>query len=158
MQVRFMPNLLWLRQAIPPQALHLGFPILTLIGAFLLTLPISAASRKGTSSLDVLRTSASATYVPGLIVPDTLHLFLKAGGLWFPLHGPGKHPETVLPRMSPIHWRHPEVAACRDATVRGSLLGRASGISGYAPSVVLRSPPAIDRGEKGSGNHASRAP
>ncbi len=48
-----------------------GFVLVILLGALLLSLPISANSGKGTPFLDCLFTSTSATCVTGLIVTDT---------------------------------------------------------------------------------------
>ena len=74
-----MPNSILRRQATPPQALALGFAIVILIGAFLLTLPVSTASRKGTPFIDALYTSTSAVCVTGLIVLDTPEFFSRVG-------------------------------------------------------------------------------
>ena len=74
-----MVNSLWKRQVTPPQALALGFAVVILIGAFLLTLPVSTASRKGTAFIDALYTSTSAVCVTGLIVLDTPKFFSGVG-------------------------------------------------------------------------------
>jgi trk system potassium uptake protein TrkH len=74
-----MPNSILRRQATPPQALALGFAVVILIGAFLLTLPVSTASRKGTPFIDALYTSTSAACVTGLIVLDTPEFFSRVG-------------------------------------------------------------------------------
>ena len=55
----------------PPKILVLGFAIVILIGAFLLTLPIATEDGKGLSFLNALFTSTSATCVTGLVVVDT---------------------------------------------------------------------------------------
>ena len=49
----------------------IGFVLLILVGAFLLTLPVASASAEKTPFLDALFTSASATCVTGLVVRDT---------------------------------------------------------------------------------------
>ena len=78
----------------PPKILVLGFAIVILIGAFLLTLPISTEDGKGLSFLNALFTSTSATCVTGLIVVDTgdtftmfgeiiILLLIQIGGLGF---------------------------------------------------------------------------
>jgi len=74
-----MPNSILKRRATPPQALAMGFAVVILIGAFLLTLPISTASRKGTPFIDALYTSTSAVCVTGLIVLDTPEFFSTVG-------------------------------------------------------------------------------
>jgi trk system potassium uptake protein TrkH len=71
-----------------------SFLALILVGAFLLSLPISSKSREWTPFLDSLFTSTSATCVTGLIVYDTythwslfgqivLILLIQVGGLGF---------------------------------------------------------------------------
>ncbi len=78
----------------PPKILVLGFATVILIGAFLLTLPISTEDGKGLSFLNALFTSTSATCVTGLIVVDTgdtftmfgeiiILLLIQIGGLGF---------------------------------------------------------------------------
>lgn len=78
----------------PPKILVLGFAIVILIGAFLLTLPISTEDGNGLSFLNALFTSTSATCVTGLIVVDTgdtftmfgeiiILLLIQIGGLGF---------------------------------------------------------------------------
>ena len=78
----------------PPKILVLGFAIVILIGAFLLTLPIATEDGKGLSFLNALFTSTSATCVTGLIVVDTgdtftmfgeiiILLLIQIGGLGF---------------------------------------------------------------------------
>jgi trk/ktr system potassium uptake protein len=74
-----MANSILKRQATPPQALALGFAVVILIGAFLLTLPVSTASKKGTPFIDALYTSTSAVCVTGLIVLDTPGFFSTVG-------------------------------------------------------------------------------
>lgn len=53
------------------QIILLGFAGVILLGAFLLTLPISSKTREWTSFIDALFTSTSAVCVTGLIVFDT---------------------------------------------------------------------------------------
>ncbi|KMT22664.1 TrkH family potassium uptake protein [Clostridium cylindrosporum] len=55
----------------PVQILALGFAALILLGAILLTLPISSRNGDVTSFLDALFTATSATCVTGLVVVDT---------------------------------------------------------------------------------------
>ncbi len=55
----------------PPQLLVMGYALVTLIGAVLLTLPIAANNGAGTRFIDALFTSTSATCVTGLVVFDT---------------------------------------------------------------------------------------
>lgn len=55
----------------PIQALLLGFIVLILVGAFLLSLPISAMQDQPTSFIDALFTAASAVTTTGLGVVDT---------------------------------------------------------------------------------------
>lgn len=77
----------------PPQILALGFAAIILIGAFLLTLPISS-TKEPISFLDALFTATSATCVTGLVVLDTgrdftifgqvvIILLIQIGGLGF---------------------------------------------------------------------------
>ncbi|MBC8535210.1 TrkH family potassium uptake protein [Feifania hominis] len=72
----------------------IGFALVILLGALLLTLPISSRSGQWTNPLDALFTATSATCVTGLIVVDTyLHwsvfgqivilLLIQTGGLGF---------------------------------------------------------------------------
>lgn len=74
------------------RSILLGFFLLILIGAFVLSLPISSSSGQPTPFLDALFTSASATCVTGLILYDTasywssfgqfvILLFIQMGGL-----------------------------------------------------------------------------
>lgn len=76
------------------QVLSLGFAIVILIGAILLSLPISSTSGKATNFLDALFTSTSAVCVTGLITLDTgtyfnmfgqtvIMLLIEIGGLGF---------------------------------------------------------------------------
>lgn len=58
-------------QLTPPQILVLGFAIIILTGAFLLTLPVSSASGHSLSFINALFTATSATCVTGLVVVDT---------------------------------------------------------------------------------------
>ena len=63
----------------PPKILVLGFAIVIMIGAFLLTLPIATEDGKGLSFLNALFTSTSATCVTGLVVVDTGDTFTRFG-------------------------------------------------------------------------------
>ncbi|WP_409339758.1 TrkH family potassium uptake protein [Peribacillus butanolivorans] len=65
----------------PPKILVLGFACLILVGAYLLTLPISTENGLGLSFLDALFTSTSATCVTGLVVVDTGTTFTTFGEL-----------------------------------------------------------------------------
>lgn len=55
----------------PPQILVLGFAVLILVGAVLLSLPVASASGTATNFLDALFTATSALCVTGLVVVDT---------------------------------------------------------------------------------------
>jgi trk system potassium uptake protein TrkH len=74
-----MPNFHLKRRTTPAQALTAGFASVILVGAFLLSLPFSTASGKGTPFIDALYTSTSAVCVTGLIVLDTPGFFSTAG-------------------------------------------------------------------------------
>jgi trk system potassium uptake protein TrkH len=65
----------------PPKTLVLGFATIILIGAFLLTMPISTVNGKGLSFLNALFTATSATCVTGLVVVDTGTTFTIFGQL-----------------------------------------------------------------------------
>lgn len=65
----------------PPKILVLGFAIVILIGAFLLTLPIATEDGIGLSFLNALFTATSATCVTGLVVVDTGDTFTMFGEL-----------------------------------------------------------------------------
>ena len=65
----------------PAKILVLGFAILILLGAFLLTLPIATENGKGLPFLDALFTATSATCVTGLVVVDTGDTFSMFGEL-----------------------------------------------------------------------------
>src|SRR3954447_16724122 len=65
----------------PPKILVLGFAIVILIGAILLTLPISTEDGKGLLFLNALFTATSATCVTGLVVVDTGDTFSMFGEL-----------------------------------------------------------------------------
>lgn len=80
-------------QLTPPQILVLGFAIIILIGAFLLTLPI-ASTGAPMSFINALFTATSATCVTGLVVADTgldftvfgqvvILMLIQVGGLGF---------------------------------------------------------------------------
>lgn len=56
----------------PPRAIMIGFAIMILIGALLLTLPIATASGESTSFLDALFTATSANCVTGLVLVNTV--------------------------------------------------------------------------------------
>jgi trk system potassium uptake protein TrkH len=65
----------------PPKILVLGFAVIILIGAGLLTLPISTTDGQGLSFLNALFTATSATCVTGLVVVDTGDTFTMIGQL-----------------------------------------------------------------------------
>ncbi|MDR0268286.1 TrkH family potassium uptake protein [Paenibacillus sp.] len=86
-------KLKWFRLA-PPQILVLGFAAIILIGAILLTLPISNTTGEPIHFIDALFTATSATCVTGLVVKDTgtffstfgqvvIMLLIQVGGLGF---------------------------------------------------------------------------
>jgi trk system potassium uptake protein TrkH len=60
----------WLYQS-PPRTLVLGFAVIILIGATLLSLPAAAAPGETTPWIDALFTATSATCVTGLVTVDT---------------------------------------------------------------------------------------
>ncbi|MCJ8013932.1 TrkH family potassium uptake protein [Paenibacillus sp. KQZ6P-2] len=83
----------WFRLS-PPQILVMGFAAIILIGAILLTLPISNTTGKPLRFIDALFTATSATCVTGLVVQDTgiyfstfgqivIMLLIQVGGLGF---------------------------------------------------------------------------
>lgn len=83
-----------MRKLTPTQVLALGFPLIMLIGALLLMLPVSSAAGESTSFLTAAFTSVSATCVTGLVVVDTgtywstfghfvILLLVQVGGLGF---------------------------------------------------------------------------
>lgn len=89
-------NLLKLKKAklTPVRILAIGFALVILSGATLLTLPISSISRENTPFIDALFTSTSAVCVTGLITVDTgthwsyfgktvIILLIQIGGLGF---------------------------------------------------------------------------
>ena len=63
----------------PPKVLVIGFAILILIGAYLLTLPIATENGNGLPFLNALFTATSATCVTGLVVVDTGTTFTLFG-------------------------------------------------------------------------------
>ncbi|MED1467822.1 TrkH family potassium uptake protein [Bacillus salipaludis] len=65
----------------PPKVLVLGFALIILIGALLLTMPISTTNGQGLSFLNALFTATSATCVTGLVVVDTGTTFTIFGQL-----------------------------------------------------------------------------
>ncbi len=65
----------------PPRILVLGFAVVILIGAILLTLPIATEDGEGLSFLNALFTATSATCVTGLVVVDTADTFSLFGEL-----------------------------------------------------------------------------
>lgn len=84
----------FLKRRKPAEILVVGFALLILTGAFLLTLPISSANGKGTGFLNALFTATSSVCVTGLIVVDTgtywshfgqmvIILLIQIGGLGF---------------------------------------------------------------------------
>lgn len=83
-----------MRKLSPTQILALGFPLIMLVGALFLMLPLSSAEGTFTSPLTAAFTSVSATCVTGLIVVDTgtywstfgqtvILLLVQIGGLGF---------------------------------------------------------------------------
>jgi trk system potassium uptake protein TrkH len=71
-------KLSWFRLA-PPQILVLGFASIILIGALLLSLPISNTTGESLPFIDALFTATSATCVTGLVVVDTGTFFSAFG-------------------------------------------------------------------------------
>ncbi|QNB44925.1 Trk family potassium uptake protein [Thermanaerosceptrum fracticalcis] len=78
----------------PSRILVLGFALLILIGALLLTLPVATLNGQGLNFLDALFTATSAVCVTGLVVVDTgtyfttfgqvvILLLIQVGGLGF---------------------------------------------------------------------------
>ncbi|RDU36522.1 Trk family potassium uptake protein [Neobacillus piezotolerans] len=78
----------------PPKVLVLGFTLIILIGASVLTLPASTTDHQGLPFLKALFTATSATCVTGLVVVDTgtafttigqvaILLMIQVGGLGF---------------------------------------------------------------------------
>lgn len=63
----------------PPQVLVMGFAITILIGAFLLSLPISNENGQALPFIDALFTATSAVCVTGLVVVDTATTFSTFG-------------------------------------------------------------------------------
>ncbi|WP_079909710.1 TrkH family potassium uptake protein [Paenibacillus sp. 32352] len=66
-------------QLTPPQILVIGFALIILAGAMLLSLPVASATGKPLRFLDALFTATSATCVTGLVVVDTGTFFSKFG-------------------------------------------------------------------------------
>ncbi|MCR8645248.1 TrkH family potassium uptake protein [Paenibacillus sp. N1-5-1-14] len=66
-----MKNKSRLARLSPPQVLSLGFALIILIGASLLTLPFASTSGESMPFIDALFTATSATCVTGLVVVDT---------------------------------------------------------------------------------------
>ncbi|MBN2910917.1 TrkH family potassium uptake protein [Polycladomyces sp. WAk] len=69
------------RKLTPPQILVIGFAVTILIGALLLTLPISTENGQPLPFVDALFTSTSAVCVTGLVVRDTATTFSTFGEL-----------------------------------------------------------------------------
>lgn len=76
------------------QVLAIGFAIVALIGALILTLPISSASGESTNFIDAIFTSTSAVCVTGLVTLDTgtywstfgqviIIILIEVGGMGF---------------------------------------------------------------------------
>ncbi|GGJ78893.1 trk system potassium uptake protein TrkH [Anoxybacillus voinovskiensis] len=65
----------------PPKVLVLGFALIIMLGALLLTLPIATNDGRGLPWLDALFTATSATCVTGLVVVDTGTTFTLFGQL-----------------------------------------------------------------------------
>ncbi len=55
----------------PPQILVMGFALIIIVGAVLLSLPFASSSGQPTSMIDAFFTATSATCVTGLVVVDT---------------------------------------------------------------------------------------
>src|SRR5262249_3742685 len=81
-------------QLSPPRILVIGFALVILTGAFLLTLPVSSATGIRLPFLDALFTATTATCVTGLVVVDTgtqftvfgqvvIMTLIEVGGLGF---------------------------------------------------------------------------
>ncbi|MBE6068525.1 MAG: Trk family potassium uptake protein [Clostridium lundense] len=90
MQIRIAKNI----KLIPVRILAMGFAVVILIGAVLLSLPISSANGRGTAFIDSLFTSTSAVCVTGLVTLDTgthwnyfgktvILILIEIGGLGF---------------------------------------------------------------------------
>jgi trk system potassium uptake protein TrkH len=82
------------RRLTATQSIALGFALIILIGALILTLPVSNKNGESLPFLSALFTSASATCVTGLVVCDTwsqftlfgqavILLLIQIGGLGF---------------------------------------------------------------------------
>ncbi|MCX7569431.1 TrkH family potassium uptake protein [Tumebacillus sp. DT12] len=69
----------WQRTLTPPRILVLGFALLILTGALLLTLPLASQSGTSLSVTDALFTATSAVCVTGLVVVDTGSYFTHFG-------------------------------------------------------------------------------
>lgn len=63
----------------PPKVLVIGFALIILLGAILLTLPIATKNGQGLPWIDALFTATSATCVTGLVVVDTGDTFTLFG-------------------------------------------------------------------------------
>ncbi|ANY65181.1 Trk family potassium uptake protein [Paenibacillus sp. BIHB 4019] len=75
MNISFFSLLKWS----PPRILVVGFAIIIMLGALLLSLPFASADGSGLRFLDALFTATSATSVTGLVVVDSGTYFSVAG-------------------------------------------------------------------------------
>ncbi len=88
----------------PTQVLAIGFLTIIIIGAFLLTLPVSTADGKGAPFLTALFTATSATCVTGLVVVDTGTYYSNFGQfiiLFLMASYKGKSQTTIMERTLP---------------------------------------------------------
>ncbi len=74
-----MIRLLNLHKLTPPQILSIGYLVIILVGATLLTLPLATVDGQGMNFLDATFTATSATAVTGLIVENTSEFFTTFG-------------------------------------------------------------------------------
>lgn len=90
----FKGCMFYLTKMHPARVIVLGFALIILFGALLLTLPISSSSGESTNFVDALFTATSAVCVTGLVVVDTgthwssfgqtiILLLIQVGGLGF---------------------------------------------------------------------------
>ncbi|WP_018248353.1 TrkH family potassium uptake protein [Orenia marismortui] len=74
-----MKNKFNIHNLTPAQILSIGYLVVILLGAILLTLPIATTDGQGMNLLDAIFTSTSATAVTGLIVENTSTFFTVFG-------------------------------------------------------------------------------
>ncbi|TDX49082.1 TrkH family potassium uptake protein [Orenia marismortui] len=74
-----MKNKFNIHNLTPAQILSIGYLVVILLGAILLTLPIATTDGQGMNLLDAIFTSTSATAVTGLIVENTSTFFTMFG-------------------------------------------------------------------------------